>query len=454
MAEQQIRDANGTAQVAQIGTKADVTVGTLATNASNITSSSIIGYVGAYVYVTGGNIAAATLAFSLSLDGGSTFPVSVMAERLDYPAAHDSTFTVLSGNPCGFAFWVPLPSAASTSIGVQLKVASTAGTFTSAPTVTIIPSVSAPVSRSNSRTVNGPVTTSANGVLLFDLLSGTTATTATSGVSGWFDAGAYIGKYANISVNTAASTTGAWTAEYTNDPTVDTGLAYKAWNLIDPSVTTMAAPGNTQTLAASTSYSRAGQVPARFIRLRLTTAVGAGSAQATIAFSDASPVQQGLQIMGQGAAGQTVVYPVVTGGIVRTTQPTATADQKSMQFLLSKTGQMIASIGTVREFQNTLKAVTVSTTTETTLIAAVATYFQDIYGLTVSNTSITTATRVDIRDTTAGTVVESFWLPAATTLRLNYDVPLKQSAINTNWTVQLSVATTDVRISACYTINL
>ncbi len=66
----------------------------------------------------------------------------------------------------------------------------------------------------------------------------------------------------------------------------------------------------------------------------------------------------------------------------------------------------------------------------------------------MSNTS-STGVRVDIRDATTGTVRHSQFLAASGGgAVIPFAVPFKQTAVNNNWTAQLSSAVTDVRITA------
>lgn len=136
-----------------------------------------------------------------------------------------------------------------------------------------------------------------------------------------------------------------------------------------------------------------------------------------------------------------------TGGVAKTAQPTARTDGQMVAPLLSKVGHAIGMVGQIRDLNDTTAPITLTATTETTLIAAVAAVFNDIYSLTLINTSAT-GVRVDLRSVTAGAVVESFWLPPTATLLVNPAVPYKQATVNTAWTVQLSAAVTDVRVSA------
>jgi hypothetical protein len=91
--------------------------------------------------------------------------------------------------------------------------------------------------------------------------------------------------------------------------------------------------------------------------------------------------------------------------------------------------------------------VTLTSTTETTIVAAVASIFNDLRALLITNTSAT-GTRVDFRHVAAGTVVFSVWVPANTTLPITLPVVARQATVNTAWTAQLGTAVTDVRITA------
>ena len=98
-----------------------------------------------------------------------------------------------------------------------------------------------------------------------------------------------------------------------------------------------------------------------------------------------------------------------------------------------------------RILQNTI---TLTDTTETTLLAAAAGVYHDLTLLTVSNTS-STKVRVDFRDATGGTVRFSLEVAAdggGNNPPILY--PIKQTTVNANWTAQMSGSVTDVRILA------
>lgn len=93
-----------------------------------------------------------------------------------------------------------------------------------------------------------------------------------------------------------------------------------------------------------------------------------------------------------------------------------------------------------------------SSTAETTIVTAIASTFNDMTGIILINTSAT-ATRVDIRDTTAGSVIKSFYLPAGDTRGATFSTPWPQTSVNTNWTATCGTSVADVRISVQYIKN-
>lgn len=139
--------------------------------------------------------------------------------------------------------------------------------------------------------------------------------------------------------------------------------------------------------------------------------------------------------------------PIKIGGKARTTDPTAEANGDRVDAYFDVMGRQvtIANVPRGRRIRNTI---TLSSTTETTLLAAAASTFHDLTKVLVCNTSAT-ATRVDFRDSTAGTVMMSIYAPAGQTVGFtDSNDPVEQTTANNNWTAQLSGAVTDVRIFA------
>ena len=88
-----------------------------------------------------------------------------------------------------------------------------------------------------------------------------------------------------------------------------------------------------------------------------------------------------------------------------------------------------------------------NSTSETTILAAVSGFFLDLCSVFVSNTSAT-ATRVDFRSATAGSVRFSLYVPAGATVGFDKVNPILQAAAGGNWTAQSSAAVIDLRIFA------
>ena len=137
--------------------------------------------------------------------------------------------------------------------------------------------------------------------------------------------------------------------------------------------------------------------------------------------------------------------PVKVGGVVRTALPNPGTQGQRYEFLVDKFGRLVTLAESDRALVAT-STVTVSTTTETTLLtAATSTVFHDLTHLSCTNTSATIV-RVDVRDATAGTVRQSWSLAASGGgFTTPFRPPWPQTTAANNWTITLSGAVTDVR---------
>ena len=137
--------------------------------------------------------------------------------------------------------------------------------------------------------------------------------------------------------------------------------------------------------------------------------------------------------------------PVLGGLEARTTTPAAVADADLVRAQADDQGRQVVILNAPRELvtQNRLAIVN---TNETTIIAQLASTFRDLTHLTLSNED-TVDVRVDIRDDTGGTVVFSVFLAAnGGGAVMDFSTPWKQTAINDNWTAQLSTGTGPVYV--------
>ncbi|MEJ1158010.1 hypothetical protein [Prosthecomicrobium sp. N25] len=165
---------------------------------------------------------------------------------------------------------------------------------------------------------------------------------------------------------------------------------------------------------------------------------------------------QAVTVQGMTASGSTQTGNVVPAGVLaKTTQPSTRNDNAATGLVSDKLGRPVVVLGHIRELVDTNAAVTLSGTTETTIVSAAASTFNDLHALEASNTS-TTGVRVDVRDSVAGTVRLSFWLAGGSSAVFEWSVPKKQASANAAWTAQLSAVPTggDVRISSTTVRNI
>lgn len=111
----------------------------------------------------------------------------------------------------------------------------------------------------------------------------------------------------------------------------------------------------------------------------------------------------------------------------------------------------VITAGAPRSLKGMAQVSVSNTTTETSILAATASTFHDVYGIILANTGAST-TKVSIRDATAGTVRMIIEVPTLETrgFMLPVDSAVAQSAVNTAWTVQCGTATTALEVTLLY----
>ncbi len=139
------------------------------------------------------------------------------------------------------------------------------------------------------------------------------------------------------------------------------------------------------------------------------------------------------------------------GGDAATSLPTAASGGNLTGLMVDKFGRLVVLPGAMRDLVASTTT-TISSGSETTIVSATASTFHDLTAVVISNTSAT-ATRVDFRDTTAGSVIFAVYMPAGDTRGVVFQTPQPQTTVNTNWTCQLSSAVTDIRVFAQYLSN-
>lgn len=179
-------------------------------------------------------------------------------------------------------------------------------------------------------------------------------------------------------------------------------------------------------------------------------ATGTGSQRVTVANDNT-----GIANWGQGATGSAVPSGAqYQGGLAQTALPTAATAGNLTGQLFDKFGRQVILSGTIRDLRGTQTTTISASTSETTIVTAAASTFNDLTMLVVSNTSASTNTRIDFRDTTGGSVLFSLWSQAGAPpagFALSGAIP--QTTVNTNWTAQCATSTTDIRVYAVFEKN-
>jgi hypothetical protein len=147
--------------------------------------------------------------------------------------------------------------------------------------------------------------------------------------------------------------------------------------------------------------------------------------------------------------------PVKMGLLAATALPTAVTNGQRVNEIGDKFGRPVVLLGSIRDLTGTQATTISASTSETTIVtAAGASVFADLVMLIISNTSASTNTRIDFRDTTGGSVLFSLQsVGGAPPVGFALPIPIPQTGANTNWTAQCATSTTDVRIYAVYVKN-
>ena len=176
---------------------------------------------------------------------------------------------------------------------------------------------------------------------------------------------------------------------------------------------------------------------------------GTGSQRVTLA-SDST----GIANYGHGATGAAVPSGATyKGGLAKTALPTAASDGNLTGAMVDKFGRQIIIPQGMRDIVLPMTQLTLtSTTTETSLIAAVASTFNDLLSVVIVNTSAT-GTQVDFRDSTGGTVRLTVYVPPTDMRGIAYQVPLPQNAVNTAWTAKCGSSVASIIITGSYIAN-
>lgn len=146
--------------------------------------------------------------------------------------------------------------------------------------------------------------------------------------------------------------------------------------------------------------------------------------------------------------------PNKIGGVGKTSNPTAVTDGQRVNAIFDKLGKQVV-VGSIRDLKvNQITTIT-SSTSETTVLTAVASTFLDVYGVICVNSS-GTATNVSFKDATSGTTRFNIYIPAGETrgFMLPESGAVAQSAVNNNWTATSSQSISSLIITMLAVKNI
>jgi hypothetical protein len=225
--------------------------------------------------------------------------------------------------------------------------------------------------------------------------------------------------------NVIGSTANALNVSVAGTPTVTAN----AGTNLNTSTLALESGGNHATLAGTVASSK----------------VNANVTQATAANLNAT-------VVGQATGSAVPANAFYHGGIAKTALPTAASDGNLTGQMLDKYGRPVVLTNSIRDLVGSQTTTISASTAETTIVTAAASVFNDLTTIIVSNTSAT-ATRVDFRDTTAGSVIFQLFVPASDTRGVAFSTPLPQTSVDTNWTATCITSITDLRITAQFIKN-
>ena len=164
----------------------------------------------------------------------------------------------------------------------------------------------------------------------------------------------------------------------------------------------------------------------------------------------------GIANWGHGATGSAVPAGATYKGLLaKTANPSAASDGNMVGAMSDKLGRQVVVVGNVRDNKGNQLTTITSSTSETTVVTAVASTFLDVYGCIVVNSSAS-ATLVTFKDSTGGTNQFDIYVPAGETrgFMLPSSDAFKQTAVNNNWTATCGTSVASVVITMLYVKNI
>lgn len=189
----------------------------------------------------------------------------------------------------------------------------------------------------------------------------------------------------------------------------------------------------------------------------LTVTLAAASPGVIATGTQASPSSSYISAVTAGDIAHDAVdsgNPAKIGGMARTTNPAAVADADRVNAIFDKLGKQVV-VGSVRDLKGNQLTTITSSTSETTVVTAVASTFLDVYGCIIENTSASSC-KVTFKDSTAGTTQFEFTVPAGDTrgFMLPESAAFKQTTVNNNWTATCGTSLASIVITMLYVKNI
>jgi hypothetical protein len=230
-------------------------------------------------------------------------------------------------------------------------------------------------------------------------------------------------------------------------PPSNTGYALDAsLTTLNTSVNTLLKPAST--LTAVTTVTNLSQMNGAAL-LMGNGVTGTGSQRVTLASDNT-----GVANWGHGATGATTPTGATLGGATaRQALPTAVTAGQLVGKNADLFGRQVVLPFGQRDIVLPMTQLTLTaSTSETSLITAVASTFLDLISLVVINTSAI-ATQVDFRDSTGGTIRLSLYVPAGDMRGVVFSTPFPQAAVNTAWTAKCTTSVSSIIITGSYITN-
>lgn len=216
-------------------------------------------------------------------------------------------------------------------------------------------------------------------------------------------------------------------------------------------------PGNT---ANTTAWKVDGSAVTQPVSGTVTANAGTGTLAVSLASVPSHAVTNAGTFAVQAACAGDVASaasdsgnPVKMGAVGKIANPTAVTDGQRVNLISDKLGKLI-TVGAIRDLKGVTQTQISNSTSETTIVAAVASTFMDVYGLVFANTGATT-TKVTVKDSTAGTTRMIFEVPTLETrgFMVPVDSAVPQATVNNNWTATCASATTAMEVTAFWVKN-